>query len=92
MILYRGILFPLLPICIFTPLFLIVKVFAPTELKLLFIEFFIPSIAVRIPTKAAIPTAMIRTVKIVRNNWLLTVESAIIIFSFKNDFKLIFSF
>ena len=63
---------------------LIVKVFAPIKVNSFVIEFFIESIAVRIPTRAVIPTAMIHTVSIVRSRLLRMDCSAIFRFSKKS--------
>ena len=57
------------------------KVFAPIKANSLVIEFFIESIAVKIPTNAVIPTAIIITVKIVLNKLLRIESKAIRIFS-----------
>jgi hypothetical protein len=53
--------------------------------KLLFIEDFIASMDVRIPTNAIIPNEMIKTVKIVRKSWLRIAPSDIFIFSLTNE-------
>jgi hypothetical protein len=57
------------------------KVLAPITANSLVIEFFIESIAVKIPTKAVIPTAIIITVSVVRKRLLFTEEKATLRFS-----------
>jgi hypothetical protein len=59
-------------------------VLAPIFAKLLVIEFFIESMAVRIPTRAVIPTAMIRIVRIVRSRFERIDLKAIFKFSLKS--------
>jgi hypothetical protein len=58
-----------------------VNVLAPIPAKLLLIENLSASIAVRIPTKAQIPIAIIRAVRIVRMAFALIEEKATFIFS-----------
>ena len=58
-----------------------VKVFAPILVKLLLIDCFMESMAVKMPTNAVIPMAIISTVNTVRSNWLLIEERDILIFS-----------
>lgn len=63
---------------------LMVNVLAPIKVNSFVIEFLIESIAVSIPTKAVIPTAIISTVSIVRNKLLLIDCKAILKFSKKS--------
>lgn len=58
-----------------------VKVFAPMLLKLLFSDDFMTSIDVKIPTKAAIPNAIIKMVKIALSSCPLIEDKATRIFS-----------
>jgi len=69
------------PIRTTNSLFLIVKVFAPKLVKLELILCFIESMAVKIPTKAVIPMAMISMVRIDLSKLLLIALSAILMFS-----------
>ena len=77
---------PLFPILISELLFLIVKVLAPIDVKLLVIPALITSIEVRIPTKAVIPIAMIIIVRNVLKDCDLMELTAIFMFSMKTLF------
>ena len=74
-------LVPLFPVRNFIPLLRMLKVFAPMLVKLSLMESLIESIAVKIPTKAVIPIAIIKIVKTVLSKLLLTDCKAIFIFS-----------
>jgi hypothetical protein len=65
-------------------------VFAPILVKLLLIVSFIASMAVRIPTRAMMPMAIISMVSVVLSKLLLTLFKAILIFSKKMLFKIFF--
>ena len=67
----RLALLPLLPTWIFIPLFWIVNEFAPMAVKFELIAPLMESMAVRIPTNAMIPIAMIKAVSVARSFWLL---------------------
>ena len=58
---------------------------APILVKLLVIEALMASMEVSIPTKAIIPKEIIKTVSVVRNNWLRIAPNEILIFSFINE-------
>ena len=60
------------------------KVLAPIEAKLLVNFFSKAAITVKITTKAMIPMAIINTVRVVRNNWVLMEPKAIRTFSRNN--------
>ena len=60
------------------------KVLAPIEAKLVEMVFSKAVTTVRIPTKAVIPIAIIKTVRMVRNNCVLMEPNAIRIFSLNN--------
>lgn len=49
--------------------------------KLLLIDDFKASMEVRVPTSEVMPIVIIKTVRIVRNNWLLIARNDILIFS-----------
>jgi len=53
--------------------------------KLLLMDDLIASIAVKIPTNAIIPKAIIKTVRIVRNNWLRIAPNDMLMFSLINE-------
>jgi hypothetical protein len=65
------------------------KVFEPMRVKLLLMEFFTDSIAVSIPTRAMMPNAMMRTVRMVRNKWPRIDTTATRMFSVTNNFILL---
>ena len=67
------------------------NVFAPIDANSCVIEFLIESMAVRIPTSAVIPTAIINTVSMVRNKFVRTDNNAILIFSKNKVVKRILS-
>ena len=60
------------------------KVLAPIEAKSEDSVFSKAETTVRIPTKAVIPMAIINTVRMVRNNWVLMEPVAIRTFSLNN--------
>lgn len=64
-----------------------VKVFAPIKVNSLVIDFLIESMAVSIPTKAVMPTAIIKTVRIVLNRFDLMELRDIFRFSLKKVTK-----
>mgnify|MGYP000571679329 CR=1 FL=1 len=64
------------------------KVLAPIEAKSEEMVFSKAETTVNIPTKAVIPIAMIKTVSVVRNNWVLIEPTAIRTFSL-NKFSIV---
>jgi hypothetical protein len=58
-----------------------VKVLDPIIEKFCVRKYLMESVAVRIPTRAMIPKAIIRMVRIVRNRWLLIESSETLTFS-----------